>query len=291
MASKAQSQRAAAPRREASDTVEATINYVAAMTERPKFHAQDHGRDNLRYAPHRVRITNARSLREAPTLEREGLTIAPHRSAIRDFRDAAEVREKYPRELERLIVELTGAVRAQMLGGGGLVRYTERSPYYKTGMNTQPARFPHVDFTPNTSPGLADNVFGSKVEKLEPGQRLIGYNVWRVVSEPPQDVPLAVADARTVARADLLPADGVYDQGDDPSKWWELEAYLLMHNPAHRWIYYRDMRPEEVLIFRGYGNEPTWRAGVPHSAFDDPSCPPGAPPRVSIEARVYAIYD
>ena len=71
----------------------------------------------------------------------------------------------------------------------------------------------------------------------------------------------------------------------------ELEAYLLMHNPAHRWLYYRDMRPDELLIFRGYGNEPTWRAGVPHSAFDDPSCPPGAPPRVSIEARVYAIYD
>ena len=114
---------------------------------------------------------------------------------------------------------------------------------------------------------------------------------WRVVSQPPQDVPLAVVDARTVAREDLLPADGVYDQGDDPSKWMELEAYVVHHNPAHRWIYYRDMRPDEVLIFRGYDNGATWRAGVPHSAFDDPSCPPGAPPRVSIEARVYAIYD
>jgi hypothetical protein len=274
----------------APDLVEATINYIGAMTERPKFHAQDHGRDNLRYEPRRVAITNARALRDPPTLEQEGLTIASHRSGIRDFRDAADVREKYPRELERLIVELTGAVRAKMLGGG-LVRYTERSPHYRTGMNTQPARFPHVDFTPNTSPGLSENVFGAKPEKLEPGQRLVGYNIWRVVSEPPQDVPLAVVDSRTVARADLLPADGVYDQGDDRSKWWELEAYVLRHNPAHRWLYYRDMRPDEVLIFRGYGNEPTWRAGVPHSAFDDSSCPPGAPPRVSIEARVYAIYD
>ena len=277
--------------RRAPDVVEGTINYVAAMTERPKFHAQDHARDNLRYEPRRVAITNARALADAPTLEREGIAIASHRSAIRDFCDADEVRAKYPRELERLIVELTGAVRAKVLGGGGLVRYTERSPYYKTGMNTQPARFPHVDFTPNTSPGLSDNVFGSKAEKLEAGQRLVGYNVWRVVSEPPQDVPLAVVDARTVAREDLLPADGVYDQGDDPSKWMELEAYVVRYNPEHRWIYYRDMRPDEVLIFRGYDNGPTWRAGVPHSAFDDPSCPPDAPPRMSIEARVYAIYD
>jgi hypothetical protein len=279
------------PRHGARRTVEATINYVGPMTYRAKFHAQDHGRDNLRFDPHRVTITDARTLRDPPTLEREGLRIAPHRSAIRDFRDAAEVREKYPRELERLIMDLTGAVRAKTLGGGGLVRYTERSPYYKTGMNTQPARFPHVDFTPNTSPGLSDNVFGSKPEKLERGQRLVGYNIWRVVSEPPQDVPLAVVDSRTVAREDLLPADGVYDQGDDPSKWMELEAYLLRYNPAHRWLYYRDMRPDEVLIFRGYDNGTTRRAGVPHSAFDDPSCPPGAPPRVSIEARVYAIYD
>jgi hypothetical protein len=275
----------------ANDVVEATINYVAPMTERPKFHAQDHGRDNLRYDPRRMKIANARSFREAASLEREGIVLASHASAIRDFRDPAEVRRLYPAEIERLIVELTGAKRAVMLGGGGLVRYTERSPHYKTGMNTQPARFPHVDFTPRTSPGLVDNVFGNRVEKLAPGQRLVGYNVWRVVSPPPQDVPLAVCDARTVARDDLVPADGVYDQGDDPSKWWELEAYLVRHNPAHRWIYYRDMRPDEVLIFRGYDNAPAWRAGVPHSAFDDPACPPGAPPRVSIEARVYAVYD
>jgi hypothetical protein len=83
-------------------------------------------------------------------------------------------------------------------------------------------------------------------------------------------------------------ADGVYDAGEDPSTWWELEAFLLRHNPAHRWIYYRDMQLDEVLIFRGYDN--LGRRGVPHSAFDDPRCPPSAAPRVSIEARAYAVY-
>jgi len=214
--------------------------------------------------------------------------LAHHASEIRDFRDTDEVRRLYPRELEALIVDLTGAYRAVMLGGGGLVRFTERSPLYKTGVNTQPARFPHVDFTPRTAPGLVDNVFGSKALKLEPGQRLVGYNVWRAFSPPPQDVPLAVCDARTVAMKDLLPADGVYDAGDPP--WMELEAYIVHHNPAHRWLYYRDMRADEVLVFRSYDNFPTWRAGVPHSAFDDPSCPRGGAPRMSIEARVFAIY-
>jgi hypothetical protein len=65
---------------------------------------------------------------------------------------------------------------------------------------------------------------------------------------------------------------------------------VVHHNARHRWLYYRDMQLDEVLVFRGYDNYPTWRAGVPHSAFDDSTCPPGGPPRVSIEARVFAIY-
>jgi hypothetical protein len=30
---------------------------------------------------------------------------------------------------------------------------------------------------------------------------------------------------------------------------------------------------------------------VPHSAFDDPSCPPGAPPRESIDVRAFAFFE
>jgi len=269
------------------DRVEAIINYVGPMDERPKFHAQDHGRDNLRYDPHAMKIYNARALRDPPSLDREGLTIAHHQTAVRDFRDPDDVRKHYLPEIKELIRDLTGADEVVVLGGGGLVRYTERSPLYRTGMNTQPARFPHVDFTPNTSPGLVDNVFGAPGVHREPGQRLVGYNIWRVLSEPPQDVPLAVCDARSVAPQDLVPADGVYDDGD-PSKWWELEAYLVRYNPAHRWLYFRDMQLDEVLLFRSYDSDR--RAGVPHSAFDDPTCPPDGPPRVSIEARAYAVY-
>ncbi len=43
------------------------------MTERAKFHAQDHERDNLRFNPQRMTIENARSLADPPTLEREGI--------------------------------------------------------------------------------------------------------------------------------------------------------------------------------------------------------------------------
>jgi hypothetical protein len=51
------------------------------------------------------------------------------------------------------------------------------------------------------------------------------------------------------------------------------------------------MRPDEALIFRAYGNEPEWVPGTPHVAFTDPGCPSAAGPRISVEARAYAVYD
>jgi hypothetical protein len=104
--------------------------------------------------------------------------------------------------------------------------------------------------------GTVPEVFGAPMETLEPGEHVIGFNVWRPMNGPPQDVPLALCDSR---------------------------------NAAHRWMYYRDMQPDEVLIFRSYDSRPVWRPGVPHSAFDDPRCPPDVPARMSFEARAVVV--
>ena len=270
------------------DVVEAAINYVTPMKKRAKFHAQDASRDNLILKSHVMRIQNARTLATQPSLDREGFALARQRTSVKDFRDREELSRVYLPELQRFLLEYLGAVRVTLLDGGGMVRYTERSPHYKTGVNTRPARFPHVDFTDRTGPGLVDDVFGARQEVLAPGERIIGLNIWRVISDPPQDVPLAVCDSRSVARKDLIPADGVYDVGD-PETWMELEAYVVAHNPAHRWAYFRDMQLDEVLLFRSYDSSPGWRAGVPHSAFDDPTCPADAPARLSVEARAIVV--
>lgn len=223
-----------------------------------------------------------------PSLEREGFALARQRTAVRDFHDPQEVQSVYLPELQRFLLHYMGAVRVSLLKAGGLVRYTERSSRYGTGVNTRPARFPHVDFTERTGPGLVEDVFGAPKEELKPGERIIGLNIWRPISAPPQDVPLAVCDARTVDRRDLIPADGVYDVGQ-PETWMELEAFVVAHNPAHRWRYFRDMQADEVLLFRSYDSGPGWQSGVPHSAFDDPMCPDGVPARMSIEARAIVV--
>ena len=96
---------------------------------------------------------------------------------MRDFGDRDEVRRTYARELEELIREVPGAGKVVGFPLANM-RFSPRHRGYMDGANSQPAHFPHVDVTPRTSHGLVDTFFGPK-EALEPGQVLVGYNIWR----------------------------------------------------------------------------------------------------------------
>ena len=51
------------------------------------------------------------------------------------------------------------------------------------------------------------------------------------------------------------------------------------------------MRRDEALVFKVYDSEKDGRARfTPHTSFDDPATPGGAPPRQSIEARALAFF-
>ena len=64
-----------------------------------------------------------------------------------------------------------------------------------------------------------------------------------------------------------------------------------LYNPAHRWHYFRDMRPDEVLVFKAHDTDTRLAGRVPHTAFTDPTCPPGTPTRASVEMRGLAFFD
>jgi len=71
---------------------------------------------------------------------------------------------------------------------------------------------------------------------------------------------------------------------------WSFEGLLLRHAARHRWAYFSRMPTEEALVFKTYDSDPAQPAQVAHSAFDDASCPPHVPPRVSIEMRAIAYW-
>jgi hypothetical protein len=264
--------------------VDGVVNYIGPMEARPRYHAQDHSRDNLVLDPRTVRIEDLRETNDTPALDREGFALVAHESAIADFRDTDAVKRIYMKEVETLIARLSGADRV-VVSGAGILRFGERSPDSGRHFNSRPARFIHVDISDPTA-----RAFAARARpEAGPARRFAHYNIWRAVSEPPQDVPLAVCDARSVARDDLVAADAVFDTADAPQ--WSFEGLVVRHDPRHRWCYFSNMTRGEALVFKTNDSDPSAPHCVPHSAFDDPECPPGAVPRASIEMRAIALWD
>ncbi len=265
--------------------VESSINYVAPMSVRPRFHANDHSRDVLELDPRPVSIEDARARARAPALELEGIALVPHRSIVSDFRNSPEVAALHPREIERLVLELSGA-DIVVVNGTGVLRFGEKSADCGRLNNSRPARFIHVDCSDATAAQFAER----SRPKSDPRRvrRFAHYNVWRTFSPPPQDVPLAVCDARSVESSDLVPADAVFDVAGQPE--WSFEGLVIRFNPKHRWLYFSNMTRDEAIVFKTHDSSPDAPSQVPHSAFDDPSCPPNVPPRASIEMRATAYW-
>jgi hypothetical protein len=96
--------------------------------------------------------------------------------------------------------------------------------------------------------------------------------------------PLALCDASSIAPEDLVP---VTRQARDRIG----EIQQAVYNPAHRWVYFPEMRPDEALLIKTYDSATDGRARFTlHSSFDDPTAPADAPPRESLETRCFAFF-
>ena len=264
-------------------TVTGSIVYLGPMAERPRFHANDHSRDNLVLQKHKVTVEDARSRGVPASLAREGFTLVPHKSAIADFRDADQVAKYAAGEMDALLKQVSGA-DAVVMFGPAILRFGERSTEAGKLNNSQPARFSHIDSSDARSRDAAKQF----APKDRPYRRYVQFNVWRAISPPPQDIPLGVCDAQSVAPGDLVIGDAVFDHYGVPE--WTSESTLVRANPAHRWSYYSNMTRDEALVFVCKDLETGRPQNVPHCAFDDPSCPPGGVPRASIEMRAMAYW-
>jgi hypothetical protein len=268
-----------------NSSVEGWVNYIGEMTQRPRYYANDHSRDLLDLDPRRIVIEDARRRNRAPSLADEGFELVAHRSDVGDFKSIAEVAQRHPQEIQSLLLEVTGADHVAV-PGPGVLRFGEGSKEAGKYSNSMPARFVHVDISDATAKQFA--LRSMPANRAGAPRRFAHYNVWRAFSAPPQDIPLTVCDARSVAAADLMYADAIFDEKDKPE--WSFEGWVVRYNPEHRWCYFSDMTRDEAIIFKTNDSDPVQAHCVPHSAFDDPTCPKGVITRASIEMRGIAYW-
>ena len=269
-------------------TVEADINYVAEMDTMPYFYAKDHERDNLDLVTRRVTIADMRDAIDPPVLERDGFELVRHASRVRDFEDAEEVAEVYTAEIEELIRRITGADFVSVTTGG-VLRFSNKTPRPDL-INSLPAGFAHIDYSRSGFDTFAARNLSGRDDRDELlAGRYAAYNVWRVLSPPPQDMPLAVCAGPTMADSDRLEGEARID-GPGMSEEDEIRfgSSLIRPNRAHRWYWYSDMTPDEALIFKAFDSDLSRVQGCPHTAFANPD--PAANPRASIETRAYCYW-
>ena len=214
------------------------------------------------------------------SLDASGFLLVAHRSAVRDFFDADELKRTYYPEVAALIRRLTGAGRVVVFD------HTLRSgddAEREAKLVREPVLSAHNDYTEWSGPQRVRELMGDEAEPLL-ARRFAIVQVWRPISSPLDSNPLAMADARSVAPGDLLVAERRYPHRVG-------QTYRLKYSPAHRWFYFPRMRRDEAIVFKVYDSENDGRARfTPHTSFDDPSTPPGAPPRQSIEARALVFF-
>ena len=265
-------------------SVSGWLGFSEPANLRPRFHANDRTRDVLNIVPRVVQIDDARFSAVAPTLDAEGFCLVTHQSTVRDFRDPAEIERVSVEEVRRLLLALSGADHVTVKAPG-ILRFGERSRESGAHSNSRPARFVHVD----VSDATASSIYAQSRPEIGRGvHRSAQYNVWRVLTLPPQDVPLAVCDARSLAAEDFIAADAIFDR--DGAVAFSFEALLLRYNQNQRWAHFSNMRPDEVLVFKTNDTDPGAAHCVPHGAFDNPDCSADVPPRVSIEMRGTAYW-
>lgn len=266
--------------------VEGELNYMAPMTERPRYLAYDpepgEARSNMTYDAHTMPIYDMRPVQHELELDREGFGLVEARTAVQDFWDDDEVRRVYYPECEQFIKDHTGASRVFVFDHVQRRRIPGLTDYSRSGPR-QPATRVHVDHTGRSGPQRVRDLLPDDADELLKG-RVQVINLWRPIKGPLQDAPLALCDARTVDDHDLVESDLVYKQRVG-------ETYSVTYSPAHRWYYAPELRRDEALLLKIMDSKTDGRARfMPHTSFTDPTTPAGAFPRESIELRTLVFH-
>jgi len=263
--------------------VEASLTYLADASVKPQTYNPPPGTGVPRrlgnYGNFRARIFDARPVADGLSLDREGFAFTRHDTAVTDFYDEKQVREIYYPEIERLVARATGAEKVLVFDH--TIRSAERA--VERGLRT-PVQMVHNDYTDKSGPQRVRDLLPADEAEARLKHRFVEINVWRPIKGPVQAWPLALADARSIAAADVIPCDLIYADRTG-------EILYGIYNPNHRWNYFPRMERHEAALIKCYDSLRDGRARFSlHTAFEDPTTPENAPPRESIEIRALAFF-
>ncbi len=268
---------------ETAAAIEATLNYLIDTGEKIVTAAGPGGVADMRGGkldPHKVTIRNGRPRAQGLVLDREGFRFVRHDTEVADFYDDDEVRRVYYPEMEALVKAESGATRVVVFDH--TLRTADDALREQRKIREVVPRV-HNDYTEWSAPQRVRDLLPDEAEALLK-RRFAIVQVWRPIRLPVESFPLAICDARSVSTDDLVISERRYQHRVG-------QTYAITHNPNHKWFWFPRMRRDEAIVFKVFDSEKDGRARwTAHTAFDDPTSPPNARPRESIEIRTLAFF-
>ncbi|KAI8246742.1 hypothetical protein K4K55_003515 [Colletotrichum sp. SAR 10_96] len=229
--------------------------------------------------PHTMTVTDVTGDEDTFTLDSHGFQYLRHASVETEFTDEERIKNVYYPEAEKLYKEIVVIFNHQIRRGPanwhslGERNTEQRGPLHKA----------HVDQSYDGALMMARHHLGAEADELlaPDRHRFQIINLWRPI-KPVRKDPLAVADGNSVAEADLVAGAIIYPRH-------RAETWTIKANPAHRWYYKDQQRPDEPLLIKCFDSDTSVVRRAAHCAFRDPEMD-GEEHRQSIDIRALVFH-
>ncbi|MDG2004893.1 MAG: CmcJ/NvfI family oxidoreductase [Novosphingobium sp.] len=268
-----------------SGDIEAALKYSTVGDGQAVFHASTGGEGENdaqgQFENISVRISNGRDRADSFSLDQTGFTLVQHESAVSDFYDRGQLRDIYEAEAGELVQSMTGASRTVVFDH--TIR-TDSEVVRKSRQVRDAVPLVHNDYTDRSARQRVRDILPAKEVDALLSRRFAIVNIWRSIGGIVDTTPLAICDARSISESNLIAMER--RAGDRIG-----EMQQATFDPNHRWYYFARMAPNEALVFKTFDSSQDGPARRSlHSAFENTSAATDAPPRESIETRVFAFF-
>jgi hypothetical protein len=269
-------------------TVRSTFNYTRDTGIEPEVYFYDPPAGTSVRSPgddpHEMMVHDGWGRVASFSVDREGFALREFHSPFQQWDNDAAIHAQIYGDVADFVKREVGAKRVIIFDHTIRAKANEKRQTSEHNTSQRaPVMIVHCDYTPNSGPMRVRQLLPDEADELLK-HRVAFYNFWKPLKLAVEEKPLAMCDAASSADADFITMKLRYRDRDG-------EIFVMRHSPRHHWWYFPRMTPDQAILLKTYDSETDGRARfIGHSAFDDPSTPPGAPMRESIEIRTIAFF-
>lgn len=235
--------------------------------------------------PREVDIYDGWSQVKEFSIDKQGFSLHDFQTKFEGWADEDAVKTDFYPEIDDFLKKELGANRVLIFDHTIRTRANEARKLTQETNTSQraPVMLVHCDYTAESGPARVRQLLGAEAEDLL-SRRVVFINVWKPLHNVVEERPLGMCDVTTTSPDDFFKLHLRYRQRNG-------ENYVMRYSPKHKWWYFPKVNPEQAILLKTYDSETDGRARfVGHSAFEDPTTPPDAPTRESIEVRTIAFF-